>query len=214
MAVLAGWDADVLLSASPSISIGGSPVAFTDAGDHINYTSSDAGKKWWDKLQVIQVRQSANGSTGWSTVPATDYVWQPCGAKLTFSPARVPGTNAYIQINAGYYYNVSSVGDANEWTLTQTQDVVDTTPFQQQWRMKTPTIKDASAKFHTFKPDNTFSKELGNLMVCVLYLDKSAGTRYEMYGWLDSDAVKTASTGVIEQDVNINGEGTVFFYLS
>jgi len=211
MAIQAGLDGDVLLSASPSIALGAVELS-TDSGDHIHYTMVT--HKYWDRAFTVVVEQSPNGSSAWTTVPTSEYTFQYCGGKITFTPARVVATNNFIRITtAAHYYNVSSVSDCNEWSLDIGGDTEDTTPFQASggWRQNTPTVKKASAKVSGFKPDDTFSGQLNGLVILVLYSDKSAGTRWEMYAYLVGVGKKVSATGLVTDETSFTVDSEPFF---
>jgi hypothetical protein len=206
-----GVGGDVWAAASPSLALG-APESMTDSGDHIVYTANI--HKYWDKRTPVVVQVSPNGSTGWATV--TDYTFRYVGGVVTFNTARVVGTNNFVRINTGNYFNVAQAGDCNDWSLDLGGDVTDTTVFQSPggWKTKTPTTKGGSGKLSTFRFDDLFTKELGNLLVFVLYADKTANTRWEMYGYVTGVVPKNSATGVVTQEASYVVDGDAFYWAS
>jgi hypothetical protein len=206
-ALIKGVNSDVWLTATPSIVA--TNEAATDSGDHITYWTSV--HTAWDKRQPLVVQTSPNGSTGWVTV--TDYTFAYPIGRITFNTARVVSTNNFVRVSSGYYFNLTQVDDAHTWSLSEKINTTDTTPFQATsgYKRKTTTIKSASGGFDTFRTDNRLGAELGNLTVCLLYIDKAANSRFAFYAWLTGFDPKSDAGGVIEQSCGFEVEGDVFY---
>ena len=207
---LAGWDADVYIAANPSIALG-SPENCnnTDSGAWLLWQANT--HKYWDKRVALTVESSPNGSTGWVAVAANLYTIRWVGGIITFA---VAPTNHFIRIATGSYFVVSQCADCNDWSISMDVDVADTTTFQSQWRLKTPTVKGGSAKISSFRIDDLLAKELGNLLAVSLYTDRSAGTRWEFYAYITSVSPKNNATGVVEQEAAFAIDGDAFFLAS
>jgi hypothetical protein len=207
---LSGADADVWVSATPSISIGGTPetATNTDAGAWITYKA--ATHPWWDPAQPIVVQNSPNGTTGWVTV--TDYTFQYVGGIITFNTARVAATNNFVRIQAGYYFTATQCDESKDWSLSLKGAVEDTTIFQNGgWRRKTAVVKEASGKIGTFRTDDRLSKEMGNLLVFQLFVAKAGNDRWEFYGYVTGVDPKQVAVGVATQDISFDVSGGVYF---
>lgn len=206
-AVLQGFDCDVLMTANPSVAA--TTETATDSGNHLLYTLSV--HKYWDKSKALLVECSPNGTSGW--VAVTDYKIQWVGGLLSFNTVRVVGTNNYVRVT-GYYWIASQLTDSHTWELDQSVGTVEVTTFQSQWKTYISTVKNASAKVGTYKYDDSLTKDLGNLMILVLYLDKSVGTRYECYGYITKVTPKSDAGSVITEEVDFTIDGDVFYLAS
>lgn len=207
---VSGSDADVYVVANPSVNTTNETCDNTDGGTWITYKAHT--HFYWDKRQTLTIQCSPNGSSGWSVV--TDYVFEYAGGVVVFNTARVAGVNNFVRIQTGYYWTLSQCGDCNDWSLALDVDTADTTTFQSAWRLKTPTVAGGSAKISSFRVDGLLAAELSNLMVLVLYSDKSANTRWEMNAYITSIGPKSSATGVVEQDANFAIEGKAYFRAS
>lgn len=216
MAMIKGTDSDVWLTASPSITIGASPEACTDSGDHIVYTTNT--HTAWDKTHPMLLEQSPNGSSGWSDVATNQYsVAYPIG-RITFVSARTPGVNNFIRVKAttgGYYYNLTQLDECHVWSLDQKANFIDTTPFQATsgYTRKTFTTKDGSGKIDSYRTDDRVFLELGNLTVMKLYADKTNTPKaaWACYAWITGIAPKSDANGVNEQSYSFETEGEVYY---
>jgi hypothetical protein len=208
MGVLVGLDADIYIAANPSISIGGSPEACTNTDSGIWKEFKTNTHRYWDKRQTLTVQTSADGATGWATAPA--HTFRYTGGVISFP---VASPNHFVRVSAGYYFNVTQLGDCNSWQLDMKANSVDTTVFQSSaWGTKTGTSKQASGKITGFRVDDRLSDELSNLIAFSLYVDKSVGARWECLGTITGVTPKSSVNGVVEQDASFDTDGNVYYY--
>ncbi len=159
---------------------------------------------------MLTVQCSPNGSTGWAT--ATDYTFDWIGGIVTFNTARVSGTNNFVRIQAGFYFNVSQVAQCGSWELDMKTNVVTTDVFQGSgWGSSQASMKSATGKVGSFIPDSTLATQLANLLVFILYTTKTVGSRFECYGFLTGVAPKSSMAGVVEQEVGFVVDGQVYY---
>ncbi len=208
-ALLNGIDSDVWVTSTPSTSVGGTPESCTDTGDHTVYQA--ATHTAWDRTKTFTVQCSPNGSTGWATVTDYTMAW-PLG-KITFDTARQVGTDNYVRISAGYYFNLTQLDEAHTWSLSEKANIQDTTPFQASggFKRKTVTTKEATGNFDTFRTDDALFTELGNPVVIWLYIDKSAGIAKAFFGYITGVEPKGSSSAVLEQTATFEASGPVYF---
>jgi hypothetical protein len=208
--LISGTKSDVWLTASPSLTATNENC--TDSGDHIVYFAGT--HTAWDKRQPLIVQCSPNGTTGWATV--TDYTFAYPIGRITFASARVVSTNNFVRISSGYYFNLTQLDEAHTWNLSQKANITDTTPFQltSGYKRKTLTLKGASGSVDSYRTDNRIFLELGNLTVIVMYIDKTANSRFVCYGWITAVDPKSEATGVNKQSASFESEGDVFFLAS
>lgn len=215
MAMIKGTDSDVWLTASPSVTMGASPEACTDSGDHLVYTTNT--HTAWDKTHPITLETSPNGSSGWADVPAAEYTFAYAIGRITFAVARTVGVNNYIRVKAstGYYFNITQLDECHAWSLSQKANNVDTTPFQATsgYTRKTFTTKDWSGKIDSYRTDNRVFLELGKMVVIKLYADKTSTPKAAWAGmaWITGIDPKSDASGVNEQSYSFEGEGEVYY---
>src|SRR6266567_852964 len=196
---LAGVGADVWMAATPSINTTNETA--NDSGDHITYTA--ATHKSWDWQQPIVVQNSPNGSTGWVTV--TDYTFQYAGGVIVFNTARVVSTS--------YYFNLTQLDDATDWSLTLKANTKDTTSFQAtgNYARKLATTKEGSGKIDSVRTDGRIFLELGNVVGMQLYVDKTNNVRWDALGIVTGVDPKADSKDVLMQTMSFDLYGG--FYL-
>jgi hypothetical protein len=180
MGILAGINADVWLAATPSLNT--TNESATDSGDHITYTMSV--HRAWDWQQPLTVQNSPNGTTGWVTV--TDYTFQYASGVIVFNTARVVGTNNFVRVSTGYYFNLTQLDGATGWSFTPKANTKDTTQFQATggWGAKNTTTKEATGKIDTLRTDGRVFVELGNVVALQLFTDKTNNMRWDAMGSL------------------------------
>jgi hypothetical protein len=209
---LRGVDCDVWISTSTSTALG-APETANDSGDHITYNM--ATHKFWDRLTPVVVQNSPNGSTGWVTV--TDYVFQYAGGVIVFNTARVVSTNNFTRILTGNFMTTTRVDDARGWSLSLKANMAKSTVFQATggWETNLVTTKAGTVKFDTFKTDDLLAKELGKVLVCQLYLEKSINNaRWEFFALFDGADPKSGVDILLEQAVSATVDGPAYFYAS
>lgn len=202
---------DVWMTANPSIALG-SPESCTDSGDHTTYSASV--HQFWDWTQTLTVQNSPNGSTGWVTV--TDYTFQYAAGKIVFNTARVVSTNNFTRISAGNYFTATQVDASHSYSVQVQQMVKETTPFQASggWQQNTGTLLKASGKIMTYRNDNRFFTELGNLNVIQLYLDKANNIRWQFFALIQSPSTTADVQSIEDQTVTFASVRDVYFLTS
>lgn len=199
------------VTSSTSVAIG-SPESCTDSGDHITYSA--ATHTMWDKTATFTVQCSPNGTSGWTTV--TDYVMQWPTGKIVFNTARQVGTNNFVRINAGSYLTATQLDGSYAWTLSLKAAIVKTTAFQPtgQWEAKTVTVKSGTGQISAWRTDDRLASELSNLIIFVLYANKTAGSRWVLYGHVTDTSPKQSVATVSEQTISFTVEDAAYFFTS
>lgn len=202
---------DIWLTANPSIALV-SPESCTDSGDHTTYSASV--HSFWDWTQTFTVQNSPNGSSGWATV--TDYVMQWATGKIVFNTARSVGVNNFTRISAGSYFTATQVDASHSFSVQVQVMLKDTTPFQAagSWQQNTGTIKKASGKIQTYRNDNRFFTELGNLNVIQLYLDKANNIRWQFFAEILNPDTTADVQSIEDQAVTFTSVRDVYFLTS
>lgn len=205
MAVLTGIDADVYVAANPSTALVTHEHA-TDSGDHITYTMDT--HRYWDKRVTLTVQTAATLEGSYGTV--TDYTFEYAGGIIVFDTAR-DINNRYVRVNAGNYFLVTQCGDCSDWSLDMTADSSDTTTFQSEWQLNTTHKPNGTVRISSFRVDDLLASELNNLLALVLYVDHSAGTRWEMLAYVTAVTPKSTFAGIVDQAITFRVEGPAYF---
>lgn len=207
MTVLAGVNADVWMAATPSLVA--TNESATDSGDHITYTMSV--HRAWDWQQPLTVQNSPNGTTGWVTV--TDYTFQYASGVIVFNTARVVGTNNFVRVSSGYYFNVTQLDGAHTWSLTLKANTKDTTQFQSpgNWGTKTATTKEGSGKVDTIRSDGRIFAEIGNVVALQLFTDKTNNIRWDAIGIITGIDPKSDAKDIEDQSMSFDTYGVPYY---
>ena len=207
---MAGVYASVYMAANPSIVATNETCNNTDSGLWITYQASV--HLFWDKRQPVVVQCSPNGSTGWFTV--TDYVFEHAGGVIVFNTARVSGTNNFVQISSGYYWNLTLLDLASKWSISLKADKKDTTVFLAtgNWMTQLATVNSGSVKIDTYRSDGRVFAELGALVACQLFVNL-ANQRWDIIGWVSGIDPASDATGLVTEALTIDFEGECFFRL-
>jgi hypothetical protein len=147
---------------------------------------------------------------GGTNVAAVNYSFEYPGGYVVFPYPLAAATT--VRIFAGYYFPVAQLALCHNWELDLKANVIDVSIFQQSsWGASQAAMLKASGKIDSFLSDGTLDASLAQLMVFVLYLDKSANIRMECYGWLTGLAIKDAMAGVVEKGITFDTDGQVFY---
>jgi hypothetical protein len=205
VATKVGYKADVYITSAPSVGLTNEATT-ADAG-WLNYTITNAAKRYLDDTVTPLVQTSPDGTT-WST--AVGYTLNYVGAIVTFGTARAVGTQ--IRFSTGSYFPYAQLGQSKEWSLEVDSTLLDVTPFSPAgaWKVYLDSINGATAKVGRYWLDGTFLATLvtGAKVVLVLYVDATSTTRYEAYAFLKSDSIKAAVTATVDEELSfvINGQ--------
>ncbi len=214
MTAKAGLNAQILITGVGVTISTGSPAAYTDSGDHINYTPTST-KRYLDDSVATTVQTSPDGTT-WTTISPTLYSIQYVGAKIKFTPALASGTQ--VRINAGSYLPYSAMADATKAEPSAAAKMVDTTSFTTsgtavKWSTFLPTTNMTTLKITKWNTDNTFLAAITAATRYVLSLlpDVAGSNRMEAYATTKVDGIKAAMDGLVEEDLEFQVSGS--FYL-
>lgn len=204
MAVLQGYNASIQIASGTSVAFANE--ATTANADRTEYAIHDAAKRYWDRLAVFAVERSTDNGTTWNVVPTSEYALIHVGGLVKFASAQAAGTLVRV---SGRYLPVSTVGQAKEWSLDLSLNMEDASVFGDGWKTYTPLQASASASLSRWWLDGAFLGLLRSLMVLILYLD--ATRRYEAYAYLTRDSVQAATSGNIEEPLEFEIDGQVFY---
>lgn len=152
----------------------------------------------------------ASTQTGiaWATNSANSF--QFVGGVITFNSALA--STQVVQILSGNFFNVIQLGTCTDWTLDEKSTLVDITVFQAAlWQNNLNVILGATGTITSFLHDATLDPSLANILVFILYISKTANSRFECYGWLTDEQVKSSAKGVITKTFNFTADGAVYY---
>jgi hypothetical protein len=210
MGVWAGFDADVWVTAVPSIGVTNEACTYTQGAGGLSCTFKTNTHKLWDKSATTKIETSPDGTT-WTDMTAAYWRFFQWVSGILALPFDLPGTQMRF---SGSYFNASQVRDCHTWELTVTANEQNTTVFQQPWQTHTVTNKMATGKIGTFIIDDTLSKNIGNELAFLLYMSKTTGAAWEFFGSLTQTDPKSDVNAIQTQDVSFVSNGQVIFYLT
>lgn len=184
------------------------PVIFTDEATTpdlslTRYTITDTTKRYWDKNSAVIVQ--VNGE-----VQASGFDIEYCGGVVVFNEARdseddvlVSGSTVAVEQHGGFF----------SWSAELGMDTSETTTFMSNgWKEFIPSIKEFTASAESYWGDEEFFSRLGQEVVIALYVDTtSSKARYEGYGIINSDGVEAAVDDVVNDSIEIQGIGALYY---
>lgn len=211
MTAIVGYKGQVLITSSPSVSA--TNFVLVDSGDHQTFNANTSStQRYWDSTQLASfvVATSPDGTT-WTVQSTSLYtVSRFVNGQVKFNSALSAGTQ--VRMNTVYYFPYSTLGDCHEWNVNVDTTVADATVFSTTgWKSNITTLHSSSAKLAKFWVDGTFLSLLQALMVVVLYPDQTSLNRYEGYAWIKSDAIKDPVAGLIDEEINVEINGQLYY---
>jgi hypothetical protein len=210
MATKVGYNADIYIAAPASVAFAATEA--TTTSDRITYTITATAKRYWDRSVAVTVQTSPDGVT-WGTV-TVGFTIQYVGGKVIFTVQQAVGTQ--VRLTTGSYLPVSQLGQGREWTLDASAAMLDTSIFGSAWKTRIAGPIEAHAKLTRWWLDGYFAtaNNLTNLVVIVLYVDQPTGSRYEGFAYLKRDSIKAAVAGVVDEPLEFDFTGNVYYLAS
>lgn len=184
------------------------PVVFTDEATTADlslrrFSISDSTKRYWDKNSPVTVK--VNGE-----VQTTGFELEYCGGVIVFEDAKdgediilVSGKSVIVEQHGGFF----------SWSAELGMETPETTTFMSNgWKEFITSIKEFSASAESYWGDDEFFSRLGQEVIIALYVDTTASkARYEGYGIIKSDGVETATDDVVNESIEIQGVGALYY---
>lgn len=184
------------------------PISFTDEAatsdlSLTRYTIVDSSKRYWDKHLPVTVK--VNGE-----VQALGFSIEHCGGVVAFSEAR---DSEDVVLVSGSFVRVEQHGGFFSWSAELGVDTAETTTFMSNgWKEFIPSIKEFTASAESYWGDEEFFSRLGEEVVIALYVDTtSSRARYEGYGIISSDNVEAAVDDMVNDSIEIQGVGALYY---
>ena len=208
MAALVGYLADLYMASGTSVAF--TAEVMTDSGDHQTYNVAvgNTAHRYWDDKSALTIQTSPDGVT-WTTV-TTGFTVRYVGGQVTFTTV-----DATREVRAsGNYLPISQVGQAYEWEVSPSANVIDVSVFGSAWKTKIVGLHDSTAKASRYFLDGTFFNLLGSRFVVVFYVDFATNTRFEAYAWLKTTPEKVGVDAVIQEELDWEIDGQLYYQAS
>ncbi len=214
MPALQGYLANFYLSSPPSIAT--TNEAMTDVGDHISYVITNTAHQALDPTVAVVVQTSPDNGTTWSAI-TSGFIVQYSIGRVKFLAANA--STVQVRIASANYVVVAFLGNAKSVDITNTVDIEDTTAWTNppsQWKTKQSKLVGAAVKVNKWWVDATLMQYIGTntLLLLVLYNGSNPTSRYVCYGLLKTDALKIAVDKLVEEDLDFEVSGPVYFLAS
>lgn len=108
-------------------------------------------------------------------------------------------------VSGKYFTTPIEIGDAYNWTIDETIDVVDTSSFGNEWKTKAVLQKNWTGSFEKFAVDDYWFDlaVLAKIFIVKFYLDDTQG--YQGFAVIPSLSTATSVTEVARETVNLEG---------
>lgn len=213
---MAGYKAGLFLAAPASVSM--TNEAMTDSGDHTTFNVTNEAHQCWDYTQAFTVQTAPDGST-WTTASASTYKINYAIGQVVFNSA-VSGATPSCRISAGYYLPIAFLAGVTSIDGTVTGTALDSTTFQNPpspWKTFIPGINGGTVKLACLWVNGgTFLSHMtaADLLVLKIYPDSTGTARYQGYGVLTTDAIKSAVSAVNTEELDFNINGKLYYVVS
>lgn len=184
------------------------PVSFseevtTGSLDCKRYTISDAAKRYWDKETPVTVKVN-------TVVVSIGFTLEYCGGVVVFEAPLEPEDVVTV---SGKYLTVAQHGGFFNWSADLELETSDITTFQSAgWKENLPTVKGFTASAESYWGDEEFFAGMGKEVVIALYTDATASKlRYEGFGIISSDSIETAVDDIVNETIEIQGTGPLYY---
>lgn len=184
------------------------PAVFTDEATTpdlglTRYTISNNTIRYWDKGAPVTVK--VNGE-----VQSSGYQLEHCGGVVVFDEAK-DGEDAILV--SGSALAVEQHGGFFNWSAELGMETPETTTFMSNgWKEYIASVKEYSASAESYWGDDEFFSRLGQEVIIALHIDTTASkTRYEGYGIISSDGIETAADDVVNESIEIQGVGPLYY---
>ncbi|MEA1961280.1 MAG: hypothetical protein U9N81_08440 [Bacillota bacterium] len=184
------------------------PTAFTKKPTQADvsftrYEIIDASSRYWDKNTPVLVYVN-------DELVSTGYELEYCGGVVVFGAGLTEEDSVTV---SGMSLTVTQRGGFFNWSCELASDTSEVTTFQSEgWKENLPTIKGFTASADSYWGDSEFSESLGKEVIIALYVDNTASQkRYEGYVVISSDSIETAVDDIINESIEFEGTGRLYY---
>ncbi len=198
MAVLKGYLAKVYgIDTSSGFSTAFTNEAMTEGTDKI-YQIDDTTKRIWDPNEGITL------SAGLDTL-TLDESWMDRGVDWFTGRVKLNEAGLTLTVSGNYFETLIEIGEAYNWTLDISADIVDTSAFGDEWKKKTATQKNWTGSFEKFAIDEYWFDvtKMAKIFIVKLYTEANKG--YQGFCVIPSLSSGASVTDVIKETINLEG---------
>ena len=193
---IAAYNSQILVTSQPSVSF--TNESMTDAGDHINYTLTNAAKRYLDKSVPVVVQTSPDGTT-WTTI-TTGFTLIYAGAKVIFTSAQPASTQ--VRLQSGKYFAYATLATAKSCEFSAKIDMNDTTSFNTSGTYAyTPGLLNGTLKLSSWWANITRLQSAINRDLLVVSFVTPTNNRYEGYCYAQDCSLKADVKTAIPEDI-------------
>jgi hypothetical protein len=181
----------------------------TANSDRTIFTITDRDKRYWDRSVDIVVH-SPDLST---VVPPSEYRIQHAGGRIHFREPRPTGEDVWV---SGAWVNVTTAAQANEYTISMEQEIVDVTWFNPDangFRERMANLHTASGSLSGFyHVDELLSGRILSQQATVIEMQPNADDDdhlFAVYAFLNSDEINPSVEGAVEFSVSWDSDGEI-----
>ncbi len=194
MAVLKGYLAKVYgIDTSTAFSLPFTDEAMTEGTDKI-YQIDDINKRIWDPNEGIALSDGT-----------LDETWMDRGIDWFTGRVKLNETGLTLTVSGNYFPTLIEIGEAYNWTLDVSADIVDTSAFGDEWKKKTATQKNWTGSFEKFAIDEYWFDvtKMAKIFIVKLYTETNKG--YQGFCVIPSLSSGASVTDVIKETINLEG---------
>lgn len=175
----------------------------TGNAERTRYTLIDEVYRYLDKGENITVYVNDAAVT-------SDFWVEYLGGVICFT---TPLAEEDVVTVSGKSITVSQAGGFFSWSAELSADSADITTFKSGgWKENLPTIKGFSASAESYWADERLSARLGQEVIVALYLDTGTNKkRYEGYAVISGDSIELAVDDVVNQSIEFEGSGKLYY---
>lgn len=161
------------------------------------------------------VAHTQTGST-WAT-RSSGFVINYAIGQVVFTTAYVGNNNTpACRIHAGHYFTIAFLGFANNIEIAASATALDVTAFTNppsSWKTYIAGINGATVKCMTWWIDATYLTDLTNASILLfrVYPNQANAQRYQGFGVLTTDAIKTAVAAANSEELDFVVNGTLYY---
>ncbi len=198
MAVLKGYLAKVYgIDTSTAFSLPFTDEAMTEGTDKI-YQIDDINKRIWDPNEGIALSDGT-----------LDETWMDRGIDWFTGRVKLNETGLTLTVSGNYFPTLIEIGEAYNWTLDVSADIVDTSAFGDEWKKKTATQKNWTGSFEKFAIDEYWFDvtKMAKIFIVKLYTETNKG--YQGFCVIPSLSSGASVTDVVKETINLEGHWTI-----
>ena len=197
MATFKGYLAKVYaINTSPTFSTVFTGEAMTEDGTTKIYQITDTTKRLWDPNEPITL------FTG-----TLDKTWMDGGIDWFTGRVKLTDTGLSPTVSGKYFAPAIEIGDAYNWTIDETTDVVDTSSFGNEWKTKAALQKNWTGSFEKFAVDDYWFDlaVLAKIFIVKFYIDSVEKKGYQGFAVIPSLSTATSVADVARETINLEG---------